>query len=109
MQKELERRKEECENRQTTLQPCMFQVQVSAEGQSTYFSSFNQVFYKFSKCVKILDISTKLHQVLDLKYAHQSNQAYMFVQRCCFNINTKYDKVSPALSVLSKKCEQLQI
>lgn len=102
MQDVLKQREELCRKQNMTLQPCMFRM-THSEGRVTYYLSVNKVRYHFSRCVKLIDISTKLHQVLDLHYMHQCNQAYTFIQRC-LGVATVHDKISPALSVLLMKC-----
>lgn len=95
-------REKVCRQYNCTLQPCMFRIAPN-EGHKCYYLSVNKIRYSFTRCVKLLDISVKLHQVFDLQYMHQCNQAYTFIQRCCYDIVTSHDKISPALSVLHMK------
>lgn len=106
MQEVLRQREATCFQHKTTLQPCMFKV-ASGDQQPTYYLSLNKIRYRFATCIKTLDISTKLHQVLDLQYMHQSSQAYTLIQKSCFGIDTVVDRVSPALSVLLEKCSKI--
>lgn len=93
----LEKRRKTYESRGLTAQPAIIEVR---SDKPLFYVRADQIVYSFDSALKPLDISFKMHFVLNLKYAHKLNQTYLFIQKFIFKLDTKYDKVSPALSVI---------
>ena len=90
--------------RGTTCQPTSFLVKI-VERPHTYYLRVGKISYKFSSVIKAVDISFKLKMCLSLNYANECAQVYLLIQKAIYKIDTEYDKVSPALSILLKELD----
>lgn len=102
MQIDIRARRVEAELEKTTLQPAIYRVQATDE-PATYYVVVNRTTYAFRSSLRAVDISIKLHQLYHLEYTRASCQTYLFFQTVLFGIKTKYDKISPALALLTQK------
>lgn len=73
------------------LQPYM--IFVNTDGEVTYFYVIiNKHFYKVESALKAIDICFKSFFVFNLNYPSQCQQIWEFIQKCLYEINTKFDK-----------------
>lgn len=60
----------------------------------------NEINYKVENATKAIDICFKASQVLNAKYSEESLLPWTFIQQFIYEITTKYDKRSAAISAL---------
>lgn len=68
---------------------------------------FDSIKYKVFNITRAIDICFKLFNLFNLQYPLQSCAVWMFIQKCYYNISTKYDTphqlVTQVLHCLKKK------
>lgn len=101
MTKDIIRKQKNCEETGLSAQPQIYYI----VDQKQYYIKCYDISYKCNTILKAVDISLKLHMVLNLRYDPICFSTYTFLQKCIFKIDTEYDSVSPSLSVLMKKVE----
>lgn len=66
----------------------------------TYYLVIDKVRYKFSSAAKAFDILFKCYHIFHATYPPAAAHLYLLIQRCVYNIETKYDKVVPYIADL---------
>lgn len=78
------------------LQPQIFTI----SGTRNCYIKVDPIVYSVSSLIKAVDISMKLHMILNLQYSPECHGVYTFLQRHIYNIKTDHDRVSPSVSIL---------
>ena len=97
-QKHIERAKKNEELGIVNTQPQVYFVRDTR----SYYVHFEHVSYHLPTALKAVDISFKIHAVLNLKYNLECIGTYLLLQRWYYNIHTVYDIISPSLAILLK-------
>ena len=100
MKREISDKTTKCIESGELLHPTVYRVPTRTPGTHIYYVSIDSLIYRFKTCLKAMDISFKLHYVLNLEYSHASKQAYLLLQHHFYEMPSKDDSLSPALSLL---------
>lgn len=89
-------RKSKSAEQGSTLQPQLYHV-IDVD---VFYLTVNEAIYELHNILKAVDIAIKAHAVLNLQYDNTCKSVYTFFQRGFYEIETKYDHISPSLAVL---------
>ena len=95
----------QCAERGDLLYPRIYRIP-NNNNTTDYSVSVDKICYRFSNVIKAIDISVKLHFVLNLQYNFASEQVYLMIQRHFFNLIHASDRVSPSLALLLRVLEK---
>ena len=98
----LNKMENEAASTSTNVQPLI--VHVSETG--SFFVIVDDKKFLFTSAIRALDILFKLSMVLNLAYSRKAKNFLLFIQRFVFEINTKYDKMSPSIYDVISKLKQ---
>lgn len=76
------------------VQPYLIYCDMEQAEKKTYLI-IDKIRYAFSSATKALDTLLKCYQVFHASYPLASDHIYLLIQKCVYNINTKFDKVVP--------------
>jgi hypothetical protein len=100
MKEKIEGRKLKCVQDKTTSQPSIYHV--SEGNDHSYYLQVDSIAYSCRSSLKVVDAAIKTHMALNLKYSSEATHPYTFLQRFGYNIRTRFDKITPAVSILLK-------
>lgn len=87
-----------------TLRPQIYRITNTKD--TTYYVKFDNICWQFSNVMKVIDITFKTYQALNLTYQYENINPWTFIQQFVYKITTKYDIKTPCLSTLLKTLGQ---
>lgn len=76
------------------VQPYIIAVGKNIFDPTTYFVIVDNLTFKFENFVKALDICFKAHTVFNVKFAFESMNVWIFIQKYFYDLNFKSDSFS---------------
>lgn len=105
LQQKIEERIQQCKSLGITMQPLVVAVTPTEGTVESCHIVIDNTSYKTTGLIRTLDISFKIVMALDAEYNIESKYAYLFLQRFFYDIKTKNDKMTSAISNLIGKLE----
>lgn len=93
---EIQKYVDKCYLNSLTVQPFII-IEGTYLSPKAYYAYIDKIIYKFDSFIECLDCTFKIFQVLNLKYPAIAANAWTFIQRYFFEIETTLDIKSPAL------------
>ncbi|KAG5866102.1 hypothetical protein JTB14_007667 [Gonioctena quinquepunctata] len=83
--------------KKTTLQPIIL-MEGPYSCPNNFYIIIDNIRYHFKSITPCFDTLFEIFHVMDIKYPAQCEYSWLLIQKCVFNIDTKYDNVPPYLS-----------
>lgn len=83
-----------------TVQPFLIVEGISDVDIKGFYIFFNNNLLKCNSFIESIDICFKMFQVIALKYPNACQQAWQFIQKYIYDINTNFDLKSPNITSL---------
>lgn len=100
IKQKLKERKEKCISHGVTAQPIVLAVAPTPGKINQCFVVIDEVLYEVKGLLKSVDVCFKAIMALNAEYSIESKHAYLFVQRYFYEIKTKNDNMTSAISSL---------
>ncbi|XP_074032341.1 uncharacterized protein isoform X2 [Leptinotarsa decemlineata] len=97
IEEKLKNLRDQAAAKKTTLQPFIL-IEGPYDCPSNFYIIIDKIRYHFKSIVPCFDTLFKIFHVLDIKYPAQCEYLWVLIQKCVFNIDTKFDNVPPYLS-----------
>lgn len=83
-----------------SVQPYLIKCGAGDDGAHNYYLIIDKVMWKFTSPMKAFDTLFKSYHVLHATYPAAAAHLYVLIQRCVYQIITKYDQIVPYIADL---------